>query len=691
MDDKPTSPLKGVIRDIKGRSSFYRHDWFGACCGAKILAPTTCIFFASALPVIAFGEQLSRDTDGSLSTVETLTSTAICGIIQSIVGGQPLLILGVAEPTIIMYTYLYNISKKVDNLGKELFLAWAGWVCLWTALFLFLLAIFNACNVICRFTRLAGELFGMLISVLFMQEAIKGVIEEFHAPHGENHTKEQEESQWNYINGLLAVVFSFGVLFTSLKCISARSWQYGTGWLRSFIADYGVPILVILWTALSYATPNKLPPGVPRRLDVPSPWDPASLSHWTVFKDLFKVPVLYILAASIPALMIAGLYFFDHSVASQMAQQQEFNLKKPSAFHYDLFLLGFMTLICGCFGLPPCNGVLPQAPMHTKSLAVLKRQLMREKMVNKAKECIQQNASHMEIYQKLQDTFMEIDPFPNEVSVMRELRGLKEALTNHGGDVKKFDPTKHIDAHLPIRVSEQRWSNLIQSLFVALAVGAIPIIKTIPTSVLWGYFAFMSIDSLPGNQFWERLLLLFVAPSRRYKVLEGDHASFVESVPFKYIAAFTAFQLAYFLFCFGITWIPIVGILFPLPFFFLIPIREYLLPKVFPSEYLQELDAAEYEEVVGVSRRVKTMSCNSRAVSIKDCLAEYQDMVCSPRIDLPLMETDPTDTSSDDGDRARYDGEVFDEMTTRRGELKHRSLSSQRHPQSNVHSEDPFF
>ena len=28
----------------------------------SILAPTTYIFFASALPVIAFGEQLSRDT-----------------------------------------------------------------------------------------------------------------------------------------------------------------------------------------------------------------------------------------------------------------------------------------------------------------------------------------------------------------------------------------------------------------------------------------------------------------------------------------------------------------------------------------------------------------------------------------------------------------------------------------------------
>lgn len=85
------------------------------------------IFFASALPVIAFGEQLSKDTDGALSTVETLASTAICGVIHSVIGGQPMLIVGVAEPTVIMYTYLYSFAKGREDLGGRLYLAWAGW------------------------------------------------------------------------------------------------------------------------------------------------------------------------------------------------------------------------------------------------------------------------------------------------------------------------------------------------------------------------------------------------------------------------------------------------------------------------------------------------------------------------------------------------------------------------------------
>jgi len=60
-------------------------------------------------------------------------------------------------------------------------------------------------------------------------------------------------------------------------------------------------------------------------------------------QDMGKVPVLYIFAAIIPAIMVAGLYFFDHSVASKMSQQKEYNLQKPSAYHYDMFLLGIMV------------------------------------------------------------------------------------------------------------------------------------------------------------------------------------------------------------------------------------------------------------------------------------------------------------------------------------------------------------
>lgn len=89
--------------------------------------------------------------------------------------------------------------------------------------------------------------------------------------------------------------------------------------------------------------------------------------------------------------------------------------------------------------------------------------------------------------------------------------------SDNNGETRTFDPDKHIDSYIPERVNEQRISNLLQSLLVGLSIFAISVIKMIPTSVLWGYFAYMAIDSLPGNQFWERILLLLISPSRRNK------------------------------------------------------------------------------------------------------------------------------------------------------------------------------
>ncbi|XP_028089001.1 boron transporter 1-like isoform X2 [Camellia sinensis] len=551
-------PFRGIKNDLKGRLLCYKQDWTGGFrAGFRILPPTTYIFFASAIPVISFGEQLDRNTE------------------------RP-------------------------DLGHKLFLPWTGWVCVWTAILLFLLAILGACSIINRFTRVAGELFGLLIAMLFMQQAVKGLVDEFRIPQRENPKLIEFIPSWRFANGMFALVLSFGLLLTGLRSRKARTWRYGSGWLRSFVADYGVPLMVIIWTAVSYIPSGNVPKGIPRRLFSPNPWSPGAYANWTVIKDMLDVPIIYIFGAFIPATMIAVLYYFDHSVASQLAQQKEFNLRKPPSFHYDLLLLGFLTLMCGLLGIPPSNGVIPQSPMHTKSLATLKHQLLRNRLVATARQSMRKNSSLGQLYGNMQEAYQQMQtPLIYQEPSARGLNELKEStiqLASSMGNIDApvdetvFDVEKEIDDLLPVEVKEQRVSNLLQATMVGGCVAAMPFLKMIPTSVLWGYFAFMAIESLPGNQFWERILLLFTAPSRRYKVLEEYHATFVETVPFKTIALFTIFQTTYLLICFGITWVPIAGLLFPLMIMLLVPVRQYLLPKFFKGPHLQDLDAAEYEE-----------------------------------------------------------------------------------------------
>lgn len=402
------------------------------------------------------------------------------------------------------------------------------------------------------------------------------------------------------------------------------------GSFRRFTADYGVPLMVLVWTGISYAPSRSVPDGIPRRLSSPDPWASKATGNWTIIKDMKSVPFLYILGAFVPAIMIAVLYYFDHNVSAQLAQQKEFNLRKPSAFHYDLLLLGMMVLVCGLLGIPPSHGVIPQSPMHTKSLATLKKELVRSKLVKRSLVGLKHKMSLSQLYSDLQQEYQQSE---SPLGSPATPRALKELQFNVGHDAingnlesvvaqKLFDPERDIEPLLPVEVKEQRLSNLMQSLMVGACVGAMPLIKKIPTAVLSGYFAYMAIESLPGNQFWERLCLLFTSPSQRYKVLEENHLKFVETVPFKVVAAFTVFQLVYLLACFGITWIPIAGVLFPVLIMLLIPVRQYILPNFLNNQHLQELDAAEYEEAPALPHSTVLMEAEAQGLGTMQAIDE---------------------------------------------------------------------
>lgn len=81
--------------------------------------------------------------------------------------------------------------------------------------------------------------------------------------------------------------------------------------------------------------------------------------------------------------------------------------------------------------------------------------------------------------------------------------------------------------------------------------GSIPAIRSqwcrdsplsVPT-VIWGYFAYMSIAFLTGSEFWERLQLLITDPRRRAPS-QGGQPRYLRAVPMRTAFAFTLFQLA---------------------------------------------------------------------------------------------------------------------------------------------------
>jgi len=529
---------KGISNDFISRLTYYQEDWKGALKGNqfRVLAAACYIFFASAMPALAFGQQIFAETTGMFNVVHVLAATAINGVLQAILGGQPLLIVGVAEPIILVYGYMFSFAKTQPGLlhGK-LFLPWAAWCCVWTSFFILTLSAFNLCGYINKFTRYSGELFGMLIAILFFQQAVKGLIQEFHSG---NETFERQ------VNGLWSLILAFGFLLTSLLLRTAHSWRFLRASARLVLADYGFFLMVLTWTGLSFAVSSPSS-HVPSRVQTPNTWD--IQTSWTVAKSMNTISGPYIAVSIIPAIIITILFFFDHNISSKMAQQEDFNLMKPSAYHYDFMLLGFMTALCGLIGIPPVNGVLPQAPMHTKALSK------------------------------------------------------RAGITQDSG----------------LDVVEQRVSGLLQSLCVGACLGITPAIRQIPTAVLWGYFAFMAIESLPGSQFWERILLLITDPKQRVIMMEKGNAVYLQNVPFGVIKAFTILQLFVLMAVYGLTWAPIGGIVFPIPIMLLVPFRQWVMPTIFSREHLRYLDPL-FDETLSLVPQYQTEEASEKEFAADD-------------------------------------------------------------------------
>ena len=104
--------------------------------------------------------------------MQVVLSTGLCGVIFSIFGGKPLIIVGVTGPITIFTSTLYDICQRLEIP----FVGFCGWVGIWASIFHFVIAITNASNLVKYVTRFSCEIFGLLVGLLFFDSAIKELI-----------------------------------------------------------------------------------------------------------------------------------------------------------------------------------------------------------------------------------------------------------------------------------------------------------------------------------------------------------------------------------------------------------------------------------------------------------------------------------------------------------------------------------
>lgn len=506
-------PGQGLINDIKRRLPHYASD-FKDGLHLKCLASVLFLFFACLAPSVTFGGLMSYETGGQIGVVEMLIATAFCGIVYALFSGQPLSMLGGTGPMLVFTVLLYQMCLGIwgEERGSVLFLPVLGWVGLWTALFVLLMSIFEACVLIRFFTRFTDEIFAALISIIFISEAVKNLFGYLSSAWNVNHQADHDKA-------FLSLILALGTFYVAMSLSRFRKSRYLQPRIREFLSDFGPTIAVFTLTVLAFSFSHV----EVETLNVPEKFGPTLEGrNWLV--DLGAVPLTLILGCAIPGVLVSTLVYLDQNITVRLVNSPDHKLLKGEGYHLDFLIVGLLIAVCSLFGFPWLVAATVRSLNHVRSLATT------------------------------------------------------EEVVTPGSETREK----------VIHVRETRLTGLCIHLLIAFSMLLLPLMRTIPVSVLYGLFLFMGVVSIAGNQFFERLSLWWM-DSALY-----PSAHYIRRVPIKSIHLFTIVQVSLLALLWVVKASPI-GILFPLFIALLVPVRLWL-PKIIPVEHVLALDMEEDPE-----------------------------------------------------------------------------------------------
>jgi hypothetical protein len=342
-----TGKLFGGIREDVARRLPHYLDDFKQGFHSKVAGTTLFLYFAALANAIAFGALTGALTGNQIGIMEMIVVTAIGGIIFAIFSGQPLTILGGTGP-ITIFTGLLYVTCLEMNLP---FMATYAWVGIWSGVILLILAVTDASALMKHFTRFTDEIFAALISVIFIYEAAKDVINSF-GPEG-----------YGLASSLLTFIVALGTFSISRYLKQATNTPYLRRTFRNFLSDFGPSIAILAMTGMALGFPDvKLNTPV-----VPDTISTTTGRPWLV--NIFELPVWVIFASIGPAILAVILLFLDQNITTRLVNSKDKKLTKGAGYHLDLAVVGIIVLAGSLFALPWIVAATVHSLNHVKALA----------------------------------------------------------------------------------------------------------------------------------------------------------------------------------------------------------------------------------------------------------------------------------------------------------------------------------
>nr|XP_004662949.2 anion exchange protein 3 [Jaculus jaculus] len=533
------SVFGGLVRDVKRRYPHYPSDLRDAM-HSQCVAAVLFIYFAALSPAITFGGLLGEKTEGLMGVSELIVSTAVLGVLFSLLGAQPLLVVGFSGPLLVFEEAFFKFCRAQD---LE-YLTGRVWVGLWLVVFVLALVAAEGSFLVRYISPFTQEIFAFLISLIFIYETFYKLYKvftehpllPFYPPEGAPEGALEAGLELNSSalpptegppgprnqpnTALLSLILMLGTFLIAFFLRKFRNSRFLGGKARRIIGDFGIPISILVMVLVDYSITDTYTQKltVPTGLSVTSPdkrtWFIPPLGSARPF------PPWMMVAAAVPALLVLILIFMETQITALIVSQKARRLLKGSGFHLDLLLIGSLGGLCGLFGLPWLTAATVRSVTHVNALTVMRTAIA-----------------------------------PGDKPQIQEVR-------------------------------EQRVTGVLIASLVGLSIVMGAVLRRIPLAVLFGIFLYMGVTSLSGIQLSQRLLLIFM-PAKHH-----PEQPYVTKVKTWRMHLFTCIQLG----CIALLWVvksTAASLAFPFLLLLTVPLRRCLLPRLFQDRELQALDSED--------------------------------------------------------------------------------------------------
>ncbi|XP_041121473.1 band 3 anion transport protein-like isoform X2 [Polyodon spathula] len=525
-------PFGGLVKDIKRRYPHYLSDITDAL-NPQVLAAVIFIYFAALSPAVTFGGLLGEKTMNWMGVSELLVSTAVQGVLFSLLGAQPLLVIGFSGPLLVFEEAFFDFCKDQDFE----YIVGRVWIGFWLTLIVVVIVVFEGSFLVRFISRFTQEIFSFLISLIFIYETFSKLFKifqqhpllknyEYLNSTAGNSTAYSTPKKPHPNTALLSLVLMIGTFFIAFFLRKFKNSMFLPGTIRRIIGDFGVPISILIMVLIDFFISDTYT----QKLSVPSGLSVSRKNDrdWFISPMGLKkeFPIWMMFASVVPALLVFILIFLESQITTLIVSKPDRKMVKGSGFHLDLLLVVGMGGVGALFGLPWLSAATVRSVTHANALTVMSK-------------------------------------------------GAKPEIE---------------------KVLEQRVSGMLVAILVGLSILMEPILKLIPLAVLFGIFLYMGVTSLNGIQLFDRMLLLLVPPK-----YHPDEA-YIHRVKTWRMHMFTLIQIV----CLVLLWgIKSSSASLALPFILIltIPLRRFLLPRLFSELEIKCLDAddakVQFEEKLG--------------------------------------------------------------------------------------------